>query len=134
LPSLGAVAVSVAAAIGLTLVVSGLTLARDPQPITPDEAIEALIPGPGELALRQAEIGVDMAPGWLAALQVDGAEIPEDQLTVTEELGRFLYRPGSGTETGALAPGRHTVTVVYWPDTATRESSAKTYSWSFIAS
>ncbi len=134
LPKPTHVLVSVIAALGLFLVVSGLSMAREHKAITPDKAIEVLIPGPGELALRQGEVGIDLAPGWDGILQVDGAEIPEDQLRRTKELGRIMYRPGDGTETGALTAGRHVLTVVYWPETESRDTGAKTYSWSFIAS
>jgi len=90
--------------------------------------IAKLYPCPGDSDLRQGRIGVSLAQGYTADLFVDGVAIPKDQLLT--EGGDFSFTPGPGTETGALAPGRHTARVVYHHDLAD-PSSGSEYSWSF---
>ena len=91
-------------------------------------AIVHLLPCPGDSGLTQGTIGVDLAPGWQADLYLDGTPVPRDELSV--EGSNYYFRPGPGTATGALAPGAHTVRVVYYHDLAD-ESSGQQYSWSF---
>jgi hypothetical protein len=89
-----------------------------------------LFPCPGDTDLRQGIIGVSLANGYQAALIVDRTEIPLDQLR-TGGANQVYFQPGPGTETGALAPGLHSATIVYWPDTGTRERDGKTFIWDF---
>jgi hypothetical protein len=90
--------------------------------------VKTLYPCPGDDGLRQGSIGVGLADGYTADLWVDNTPIPRDQMVI--EGSTYLYAPGPGTETGALAPGQHTARIVYYkllqdPGTGT------TYSWSF---
>ena len=94
-------------------------------------AVERLIPASGDLDLRQARIGVDLAATYEGALQVDGTEIPDDELQRVPGLNQIFFTPGPGTATGALAPGRHSATVIYWPVGQTREASGQRLTWSF---
>jgi hypothetical protein len=48
--------------------------------------------------LRQAQIGIDLAPGWTGVLIINGTEIPEDQLTIIPELNQVFYQPADGKE------------------------------------
>jgi hypothetical protein len=98
-----------------------------------DVAVEARIPPPGDVNLRQARIGVDLAPGYTGVLLVDGTEIPEDQLVRIEGLNQVFYTPGPGTETGPLSPGRHRITAVFWPVEESRQAAARQVSWEFNA-
>jgi hypothetical protein len=121
---------TVALVAALLLAVYGFQSSKD-QRATPcgGGAIVVLIPCPGDRDLRQGLIGVSLASGYTGALIVDSAEIPQDQER-TGGPNQIYFQPGPGTETGALAPGRHTVTIVYWPLTSDRDH-AQTYSWSF---
>lgn len=93
-------------------------------------AIVQLFPCPGDTSLRQGIIGVSLTSGYQVALVVDRTEIPQDQVR-TGGANQVYFQPGPGTETGALAPGSHSATVIYWPATGSRERDAKRYSWSF---
>lgn len=102
-----------------------------------DQAIELQVPRPGELALRQAQVGVDLAPGYTGVLLIDGVEIPLDQYTVpnptdlsANPLGQVFFAPGEGKEFEEFAEGDHTVTVIYWRADEGRES-ARSLTWSF---
>jgi hypothetical protein len=92
--------------------------------------IVQLYPCPGDSDLRQGIIGASLASGYQVALIVDRTEIPLDQLR-TGGINQVYFQPGPGTETGALAPGLHSATIVYWPATGTREHDGKPFSWVF---
>jgi hypothetical protein len=92
-----------------------------------------LLPCPNDTGLRQGLIGAELVSGYNAALIVDTTEVPQDQLR-TGGANQVFFQPGPGTETGALAPGVHSATLVYWPVNGTREHDAKSYVWSFVVS
>ena len=94
-------------------------------------AIARLIPCPGDTSLTQGIIGASLAAGYQGALQIDGVEIPEDQMR-TGGSNQFYFQPGPGTETGALAAGEHHVTLIYWPAGSDREHG-QTISWTFAS-
>jgi len=104
---------------------------NDDEVAVSDAAVEAVIPASGDLDLRQARIGVDLAPGYTGILQVDGVEIPEDQLERVEALNQVFFTPREGTETGQLFPGRHQATAVFWPAGQTREAASRSVNWTF---
>jgi hypothetical protein len=113
---------------------SGVRKGEPPEPSLLDNAVEQLIPAPGSPAVvRQAELGVDLAPGWTGILIVNGLEIPEDQLRRNEPLNQVFFRPGEGQEIEALNPGAVRVTAVIWrpADGQTRSSGARSLSWEF---
>lgn len=95
-----------------------------------DSAIVAVYPEVGDLDLRQMRIGVQINPAWTGVLEVDGTEIPEDQVERVVGLNQIYYTPGPGKITGALAPGKHCATAVVWQLTDTRAQSHP-YNWCF---
>ena len=72
-----------------------------------------------------------MASGWQASLTVDNTPIPPDEVTVRGQ--QYLFSPGPGTATGALAPGQHSALVDYYP-TAAGPSGSQQFAWSFRTS
>jgi hypothetical protein len=99
-----------------------------------DSAVEEVVPGNGDAALRQSEIGVDLVPGWTAVLAVDGREIPEDQLRRNEPLNQVFFMPGEGQEIEELDPGPHVATALIWrPADQTREDGRQV-TWRFRVS
>lgn len=100
------------AGIAVGAVLSGL----EPAPALPRE-IERIIPGDNAAILRQDSVGVDLEATYKCNLQIDGIQIPPDQLTGTEEVGECLYRPGPDQEIEEFTPGRHDVLVTFWPAT-----------------
>jgi len=93
--------------------------------------VTSLVPCPGDTVLQQGKVGVVMANGWQASLQVDDTPIPQDQVSQTGQT--YLFQPGPGTATGALIPGQHSVTVTYWP-TTTGPAGSQQFAWSFRTS
>jgi hypothetical protein len=99
-----------------------------------DSAVEQVVPGNGDAALRQSEIGVDLVPGWTAVLAIDGREIPEDQLRRNEPLNQVFFMPGEGQEIEELDPGPHVATALIWrPADQTREDGRQV-TWRFRVS
>ena len=143
---------SLAIAVGLALIVWGLTVAvtgdeRDPLP----DAIEAVTPPPdAEQVPQQAGFVVDLESGYEGSLTIDGIEIPVVELgelgSAEAEPGKQIdvpsvavYQRGNGiisftpsdrAPIDTLSPGTHETTVTYWK-TAEGRSEARSYSWRF---
>jgi len=100
-------------------------------PAITDSRVLVVRPEPDSIALRQERIFASVADEYTGVLEVDGIEIPEDQLDRREGLSSIGYTPGPGTETGALKPGPRCATVIFWPITATR-AQADTHQWCWI--
>jgi len=98
-----------------------------------DTTVERVEPKPGDLALRQARIGVDLVSGYSATLKLDSTLIPDDQVEKVVGLDQFWYTPGPGTETGVLEPRRYcataTITKVNGP--AGQQPETHDYKWCF---
>jgi hypothetical protein len=128
------------------------------EPTATDAAVENRIPAPDSQVLSQSSVEVDLAPGWTGVLQVNGVEIPADQLNCVEDCGRPLctptapptappasvtgcrpagdpqnrvyFVPGDGKVIEELPTGPAVATATFWRVTETRES-ARTSSWAF---
>ncbi len=96
-----------------------------------DSAVEQVVPGDGDAALRQSEIGVDLEAGWTAVLAVDGREIPEDQLRRNEPLNQVFFTPGEGKDIERLAPGPVQVTALIWRLVGETRDDARSVAWRF---
>jgi hypothetical protein len=146
--------------LGLGAFAFAFTLGGDQgSPSATDAAIENRMPAPDSQVLSQSTIEVDLAPGWTGVLQVNGLEIPADQLNCVDDCGRPLcvpggpapavttpgcrpaddpqnrvfFVPGEGKVIEELSAGPVVVTATFWPITETRESS-RTASWAFRVS
>ena len=103
-------------------------------PTLTDSAVEQLVPARDTpTAIRQAEIGIDLAPGWDADLVINGVDVPQDEERNNEPLSQVYFQPGEGKTIEALAPGEVTVTAIIWRpvDGQTRESGSRSVTWSF---
>ena len=98
-----------------------------------DSAVEQFVPGQNTSALRQSEIGIDLAPGWTADLRINGVDIPEDEERRVDPLNQVFFTPGEGRIIETLAPGDVEVTAIIWRpgDGETRESGSRQVRWSF---
>lgn len=113
--------------------VYAFTLGRGTTDIVPTgDAVERLVPPQGSQILRQSEIGIDLAPEWTGVLQVNGLEIPEDQLRRVPAQNQVFFTPGPGQEIEELPAGQVNVVALIWRPVAdeTRED-ADTVRWSF---
>ncbi|HKN92077.1 MAG TPA: hypothetical protein VJ622_17570 [Acidimicrobiia bacterium] len=110
----------------------------NPGPPLPAE-IESLVPVPGAVIRPQEDVGADLKDTYIGALFIDDRRIPEDQTKIVRALGQVSFRPGPNKEIGALAPGNHHATILYWPqekgdeDAARKAGVLKSYTWQFTA-
>jgi hypothetical protein len=118
----------------IALIGIGFSLTKEPDPEVQltDSALVQVFPSGGSLDLRQAEIGFILQPAYTGRLLVDGVAIPDDQIAFQVGVNRWSFTPGPGTETGALHPGRHTATAIFWQK-GKDEPSGRRDSWSFNA-
>lgn len=118
----------------IALIGVGLSLSKggDEQVDVAGSVVKQVFPSNGSLDLRQAVIGFQLDQFYEGRLLVDGKPIPDDQVNVQAVLNIYRYQPGPGTETGALDPGDHTATVVFWEKTK-GEKASQQFTWSFTA-
>lgn len=105
-----------------------------PSPSLTDSAVEQLVPARDTpTAVRQAEIGIDLVPGWDADLVINGVDIPQDEERNNPPLNQVFFKPGPGKTIEALPPGPVTVTAIIWRpiDGQTREQGSRSVTWSF---
>jgi len=101
---------------------------------TQSEIVERFIPNADDEVLRQAELGIDLAPGYDGTLAVNGVDIPvEDQRRVPEQ-NEVFFSPGEGKAVEQLVAGPNCVTATVWkaadgPGTA----NDRTFQWCFSA-
>ncbi len=95
-------------------------------------AVEVLVPNQGAQVLRQSEIGVDLAPEWTGVLQINGIEIPEDQLRRVPAQNQFFFTPGPGKEIEELPAGIVQAVALIWrPVAGETRDDADTVRWTF---
>lgn len=105
------------------------------QPVIKDSAVSRVFPEPGDQVLRQDTIYVELQVPYTGVLRIDETEIPEDQLQRFQvgNTTRVAYTPGPEKETGALRPGRHSATAIFW-ETGKSRREARTFGWNFSVS
>ncbi len=93
--------------------------------------VEHLIPRNGAEVLRQAELGVDLAPGYEGTLIVNGTEIPSDQLRLVPEQHQVFFTPGEGKVIEELPAGRTCVVALAWRSAVGRGPDDERTRWCF---
>ncbi len=78
---------------------------------TPPDVLESYSPADQSTVLRQIDIEIDLPVNYEIDLVIDGVAIPMDEITVTEETGKFNWRPGATTIIPEWSSGLHTVWV-----------------------
>ena len=84
------------------------------QPTQPEtNAVQQVMPPPGDLDLKQVTVGVKLAAGYTGDLFVDGMQVPEDELHREPALYQITLVPRPDGQFN-LGPGRHCADVHYW--------------------
>jgi hypothetical protein len=92
--------------------------------------VEAVGPGPGESALAQAILEVDLQPGFLAQIFIDGSPVPPAEVTFIEATGLHKWQPASNSLVfDRWSPGEHEVRIV-WDSLAGLPQPGE-YTWTF---
>ena len=75
------------------------------------DTLESYSPSDRSTVLRQIAIEIDLPVNYRIDLVVDGVPIPNDEIRITPETGKFTWRPGPTTVIPEWTPGLHTVWV-----------------------
>jgi len=102
-------------------------------PVSPD-IVERLVPSEGDEVIRQAELGVDLAPGYEGALTVNGVAIPTDELRLVPEQNQVFFTPGEGKAVEELHAGPNCAGAVVWKSSQGRGTADdRSFQWCFEA-
>ena len=127
------VAALLVAAAAFTAAILATQTGEDP-PVTvsgrPD-VVEHVIPPDGAAVQRQAELGIDLAPGYEARLVIDDLEIPEGELRLVPEQNQVFFTAGEGKSIEALEAGRTCVTAIAWRSAVGRGVDDERVRWCF---
>ena len=98
------------------------------------DIVERLIPRTGDEVLRQAELGVDLAPGYDGTLIVNGVEIPAEEQRRVPEQNQVFFTPADGKVVERLNAGRNCAAALVWKASEGRGSANdRTFTWCFEA-
>jgi hypothetical protein len=96
------------------------------------DIVEQVIPKRGAEALQQAEVGIDLAPGYEGALSLNGTPIPDDELRLVPEQNQVFFAPGPDRSFETLPSGQNCVTALVWKSADGRGTpSDVTVQWCF---
>ncbi|HUW01587.1 MAG TPA: hypothetical protein VMW08_04465 [Acidimicrobiales bacterium] len=94
--------------------------------------VEDYIPGRGVEAFQQAQVGLDLAPGWsLRDFTLNDVAIPDEELDISRELDRYVFSPGDGKTIEALDPQTNCASAVVFQFSAGSDSATRTERWCF---
>jgi len=98
------------------------------------DSVDRLIPASGSEVLRQSQVGIDVADGFDAYLQINGVEIrsAEDGLIKDLGTGLILFQPGPDRPVETLNTNQNCV-VAFVFDPIEGPSAAQAVSWCFEA-
>ena len=97
------------------------------------DSVERLIPASGAQALRQAQVGIDVAAGYDAYLQINGVTIKTaDDGLMKDGTGLVQFQPGPDRPIEKLNQGQNCVTAFVWQQRE-GEASAEPIAWCFNA-
>jgi hypothetical protein len=128
---------AIGGALGALVLGYRATQPDDVAPITvsarPD-VVEQLLPRSGAEVIRQAELGIDLAPGYEGRLVLNGVEIPVDELRLVPEQNQVFFTPGEGLAVERLDPGPNCVTAIVWESAVGRDPATdEAFQWCFEA-
>lgn len=84
------------------------------EPVALPEVVESLGPGPGESAPSQAILEVDLQPGFVAQIFIDGFPIPATEVAYVEATGVHRWEPApTSLVFDRWPPGEHVVRIVW---------------------
>lgn len=95
------------------------------------DVVEHVYPRRGAEALSQAEVGIDLAPGYEGGLILNGTVIPTDELRIVPEQNQVFFAPGPDRTFESLPSGQVCVTAVVWKSADGRGPGDLTFQWCF---
>lgn len=98
------------------------------------DVVEHLIPGQGDDVIRQAQLGIDLAPGYEGALVLNGVAIPTPELRQVPQQNQVYFTPAAGKVVERLEAGTNCMTAVVWKSAVGRGSTSdQSFTWCFNA-
>jgi hypothetical protein len=128
---------------GIVLIVVNIAIwgansqVNGPAAVQRPNAIVALAPDEQQLILPQDRVGAQVRPIYTGQLMIDGAVIPQDQITGDPNLGEIFFEPGPGNEIREFEKGAHSAVIQWWPREITSPEEAsdagklQSYTWTF---
>src|SRR5918995_4827094 len=96
------------------------------------DVVERLVPGAGDEVIRQAELGIDLAPGYEGALLLNGLEIPTEELRLVPEQNQVFFTPAEGKVVARLNAGPNCAEAIVWKASAGRGTADdQQFTWCF---
>ena len=96
------------------------------------DVVEHFVPNEGTETLQQAEIGIDLGPGYEGGLILNGTAIPTDELRIVREQNQVFFAPGPDRTFEVLPSGRNCVTAVVWKSSEGRGTPSElSFQWCF---
>jgi hypothetical protein len=118
------------ALLALAAVLLGVAFGRGTAPDPLPEQIESISPRPGEAVPRQVMLEVDLQPGYVATIYVDGFPIPPGEIILIEATGVHRWQPSpGGVVVQEWTQGTHTIHITW--DTVAGLPDPGEYEWSF---
>ncbi len=97
------------------------------------DVVEHVFPPRGAEVLQQAEVGIDLAPGYEGALILNGTAIPTTELRRVPAQNQVFFAPGPDRSFETLAAGQNCVTAIVWRSAAGRGPTDLSFQWCFDA-
>ena len=95
------------------LVVGAVILAPSGDVTQLPDPVERYSPADGAIVQRQTAVEIYLAPGYELTLEVDGLPIPLSEMDVTEQTGRYIFRPEPWKSIPEWLPGFHVVEIAF---------------------
>ncbi len=126
--------VLVAVLVGLFLTGRAAVTGFDDASQSLPDSVDRLVPASGDEVLRQAQVGIDVADGFDAYLQINGVEIRSAEDGLIKDLGTGLieFQPGPGRPIEKLNPNQNCV-IAFVFDQLEGPDNAQPVSWCFEA-
>ena len=118
------------ALMALAAVALGVAFGGGSEPDSLPIQIENINPRAGESVPRQVVLEVDLMPGYVATIYVDGFPIPSSEVILVEATGVHRWRPTpEGLILQEWTPGTHLIRITW--DTVSGLPDPGEYEWSF---
>jgi hypothetical protein len=102
--------------------------------VAPSDVVERFVPKQNDEVVRQAELGVDLAPGYDGTIAVNGVEIPVDQQRRVPQQNEVYFTPGEGKVVERLLAGPNCATAIVWKAAVGRGTqNDQSFTWCFEA-